>query len=325
MDRENGEVDNLFNLEWERPVRYPTSYYLHCSKWNNVAKKRIVTEFPIQLTIETNTTCNLHCKMCMRRQLHLRAEYLKYSQFTKYLNEAIQYKDFESIKPNYRNEPTMHPELAKMFNYARQVGVKEIIMNTNGKFRPEVVSKLAPYVTEVAFSLDATTNEVHNRVRPGGDLKAIERNVLRFIEKRNTYRNLRVRVAFVVQKENMHQRDDFVRKWKNYNVDKIVVNQCFNPQQKGENRATIKWRQKKKFVCPQLYQRLVITTTGEVLPCCGAYDESISLGNIIREKKSIYEYWRGEKMNNLRNLHENGSFKDIPTCSRCALSYEVVK
>lgn len=299
---------------------------MHCSRWANVAAKRIVTDFPIQLTLEMNTTCNLSCKMCMRRQLNLKSDYMRYGVWARLIGEGIEYKDFESIKPNYRNEPTLHPQLPKFLQYAHDVGVKEIIMNTNGKFQPFLVDRMAPYLTEIAFSLDATTKAIHKLVRPGGNLERIERNVMKFIEKRDVYRNLRVRVAFVIQDENEHQKDEFLERWKSKGADKIVINNCYNPQQKSVSRTHIKWRQKKSFVCPQIYQRLVVTALGEVLPCCGAYDESISLGNIFKEpEKKLYDFWHSQKMNNLRELHERGDFKDIPTCSRCALSYEVTE
>ncbi len=321
MDSRAEEIDPTFNLAWERPREYPLKYTEHCRAWYLAGRDHKVPEFPLQLTIENTTTCNLSCQKCMRKQLKMPAEYMEFRRWARLVREGVD-NGMQSLKPNYRNEPTMHPKIGMMLKYAREVGVWEIIMNTNGKFSPGLVDSMAPGLTEIAFSIDATTQEVYSKVRTGGNLERTHKNVRLFLQRRRVYPDLRVRVAFVVEEENIHQVQDFIRLWKAQGVDKIVVNPCYSPGQKGlGHTAGVRWGQRADFICPQLYQRLIVTATGTVLPCCGAYDESLSLGNIFEENKKIEDFWKSQKLDNLRKLHEAHQYKDIPTCARCALSF----
>jgi radical SAM protein with 4Fe4S-binding SPASM domain len=70
------------------------------------------------------------------------------------------------------------------------------------------------------------------------------------------------------------------------------------------------------FSCPQIYQRVFISSTGEAMMCnSDEYGEEI-IGNALEE--SVYDIWHGEKLNRIRALHskENG-FKEVPICQKC--------
>lgn len=315
-------LGTFFNIAWERPREKTLDYNANCAKWLRVAKEHIVTDFPMHLDIEVCSSCNLKCPMCMRKQLSLPNEEMNFRLFVKIMDEASQYPDFEAVKPNFRNEPTLARKLPEMLQYLHQMKqVKEVIMNTNGNYALSLNDKIAPYLSEIAFSIDAVNYDTYKQVRPGGNLDRVELNVRRMVHLRDrTLQDLRVRVAFVVQEENMDEADEFLEKWKRINVDKVAVSECYNPQGKGEDRARVEWVQRESYCCPQLYQRLVILYNGTVVPCCGAYDESLSLGNIFKGD-SLYDIWHGEKLENLRAMHEAGQYKDIPTCAKCALTF----
>lgn len=321
------QMDKTFNLAWENPdSKYPKEYYAHCEKFYQVAKYHKVTDFPINLTIENSTRCNLKCHMCMRKQLRLPSLDMEFRHWIRLLDEAKEYPDFHSLKPNLRNEPTMNLDLWKMLYYGKECHAKEIIMNTNGNYRYMLNDLMSPYLTEIAFSVDAYYPETYRKVRPGGNLDTVEINIKKMVALKERHKDLRVRVAYVIQEDNAGREvDRFLNHYKKIGVDKIVINHCYNPGQKGSERGIVQWKQRKDFICPQIYQRLVVTATGEVLPCCASYDESLSLGNIFKDKdRTLYDYWHSPAMQNIREIHEAGMYKDIPTCANCALTYEPV-
>lgn len=323
MDKSIKLIDPTFNLAWEKDRKYSDTYLANCKKWVDVAVQRKVLDFPIQLILETSTTCNLKCPMCMRTQLHLDRAMMTLREWCSYITEGLDFPDFESVKPNYRNEPTMNPHIADMLAYAKEQGVKELIMNTNGNFPSRLVAPLSQSLTEIAFSIDAFNEDTYNKVRTGGSFKRVQSNVLGFIRASRCNPNLRVRVAFVVQKDNAKEKDRFLNFWTG-KVDKVVINECYNPGQAGEDRAMVDWVQDPHFCCPQIFQRLVITPNGEVLPCCGAYNEKLSLGNINELNQSIYDFWHGDKLTALRKMHAAGQYNEIEQCSKCALTFRPV-
>lgn len=326
MDKLNEALDGTFHLEYSKKRLYDKEYNDYRRRWAYVGSKYRVLEFPIHLDIETNNTCNLRCKFCMRRQLSFSThEYLKFADWCKYINEGLKYKVFASIKPNYRGEPTMHPQLPMFFEWAKERGVRDILMNTNGKYRHDLIYEMGGFIDELAFSIDAFDSDVYDKVRPGGNYNSLLVNVSNALRLRRRYPNLRIRVAFVKQKANMHQVKDFIDHWKARRVDKIVVNNAYNPGQKGNYQGAVKWELNESWVCPQLFQRLVVGFDGEVLPCCGSYDNSLSLGNIKKSQLTLHDFWHSDKLNNLRRLHKEHKFMEIPTCKTCALSHRVVE
>ena len=325
MDKTEMSISNLFNLAWERNRSYSEAYLTHCKRWVQIAKNWTVTDFPMHLDIEIGSQCNLKCPMCMRNQLKMPNIQMTTRDWLDIIGEACSYKDLYAIKPNYRNEPTLNKDLPDMLQLGIHYGIKEIIMNTNGNFNHHLIPKIAKNLTEIAFSVDAFTEETYNKVRPGGNFNKVKENIRRFILARDHINQaLRVRVAFVIQEANQHEAGDFLDFWKGQGVDKIVINECYDPGSKGNyDGIRTHWTQQEDFVCPQIFQRLVICSNGNVLPCCGSYDESLMLGNVFQEpRNSLYDIWHGPTMTYLRALHTTGRFKDNPTCRKCALTFK---
>jgi len=327
MNCEQNKLDPLFNCVFEKPRTYPKEFLKYRKLWEHCGSKHIVPEFPINLDAELSTDCNLHCGFCMRQQLkRFPKDYMEFRDFGRYINEAVQHKTFSSLKTNYRGESLLHPKIVQFLQFAKERGVMDILINTNGQVPFYLCQRIAPFIDEIAFSVDAFTQETYTKVRPFGSLKRLILNVEEFIRLRDTaYPSLRVRVAFVRQKHNHKETEDFIKFWTEKDVDKIIVNEAYSPGGKGDYKGIVKWVQDDDFVCSQLFQRLIISPTGQVLPCCGSYDESLCLGNIKREKKTIKDYWLGDGMEGLRDLHLNHMYKSILTCSKCALTFRPEK
>ena len=71
----------------------------------------------------------------------------------------------------------------------------------------------------------------------------------------------------------------------------------------------------KDFSCPQLYQRLVIGADGKVFVCASDEDGKCVIGNAMEQ--SVYELWHSEQLNEIREFHKQGAFKQIEICRRC--------
>ena len=73
---------------------------------------------------------------------------------------------------------------------------------------------------------------------------------------------------------------------------------------------------KNNFSCPQLYERLFVSASGEVMMCnSDEYGEEV-VGNAYDQ--TIYEIWHGKKLNRIRDLHKKSNgFLEIPVCTKC--------
>ena len=70
------------------------------------------------------------------------------------------------------------------------------------------------------------------------------------------------------------------------------------------------------FSCPQIYERVFVSSTGEAMMCnSDEYGEEI-IGDANHQ--TIHEIWHGEKLKRIRNLHscKNG-FMEVPICTKC--------
>ena len=70
------------------------------------------------------------------------------------------------------------------------------------------------------------------------------------------------------------------------------------------------------FVCPQIYQRLVINSDGMALMCCNDRENEQIVGDI--NKESVHQVWRGSKLQNIREtINKQNGFKSFYMCKRC--------
>lgn len=295
-------------------------------KFEEYPKQDIVSDFPINVDLELSSQCNLRCPMCHTLYIEY-PSYLAYKRgdpskfmpletFTKAVDEAVQYRDFAAIKLNFRGESTLHPEIDGFVRYARDRGVLDILLNTNGNYPLELNERLVDAgLTEIAFSLDAIDPKTYPKVRVGGDFYLAMSNVFVMFRYRD---RIRVRVSFVRQKANFQETEAFVRFWESMGVDKITVNDCYNPAElMKKDLAVVKYRKPEKFTCPQLWQRLLVMDNGDVYPCCMAFEgpEELRLGNI--RDGALKAMWNGEKLERLREIHRRGDYQSLPPCSRC--------
>ena len=106
-------------------------YRKYREKWNTYPVKRKVATFPIHLDIELNTTCNLKCVMCFQSFDPPEAQLMDLEMVKQIILEGAKY-DLCSIKLNYRGEPLLYPHLIEVIKFAKQMGVIEVMFNTNG-------------------------------------------------------------------------------------------------------------------------------------------------------------------------------------------------
>ncbi len=70
-----------------------------------------------------------------------------------------------------------------------------------------------------------------------------------------------------------------------------------------------------RMPCPGLWKTPVIRWDGELMACCADVDNEIAIGSL--RDQPFDELWFGERMTELRLLHIEGRFEEIPKCWAC--------
>jgi MoaA/NifB/PqqE/SkfB family radical SAM enzyme len=134
---------------------------------------------PRRLTVELANICNLHCGYCLRDEAALHhdpATFLSVDLFTRAATEARDVMGIEHIVFT-GGEPTLHRRFGDIVAAVAELSLTCSFV-TNGWHFERVWPLLAEHrqtVTHVAFSLDGTTRDAHDRWRGQGSFERVVR------------------------------------------------------------------------------------------------------------------------------------------------------
>lgn len=285
-------------------------------------------EIPLNLDLELASTCNLACKFCKFGESEFNAylntkdwdgksirRFMPLEMALSLLDEADRI-GIPAVKLNFRGESTLHPQFAKIAQYARSCNFYEVLSNTNANSPVQALDGLMA-CTKVMVSLDSCDPEMYPKVRVGGNMdKAFF--TIRELKKRG-HSDLWIRR--VICKENQHE--DFVGSVKRIFGEDTKVSEHFafdrNKEYSGcvHDFAPEDWE---RTFCGYPSQRAVVTASGEYLPCCISWGGELKMGTIYQ--MNLMQYWNSEKRKTLARELRLGIFKN-EICKNCTsfLSY----
>lgn len=311
--------------KWEK--EYQPEYKEYRRKWEENPKKQIVGEFPLHVDLEATRKCNLRCPMCIRTIKLERGETVEerdmdFKLFKKVVDEGSE-NGLYSIKLNYLGEPLMNKNLPKMVEYAKKRGILEVMFNTNGTLLTEKISRklIDAGLDRMLLSFDSPIKERYESIRVGAKFDQVIDNFRTLIKLRDEagLRKPVLRVNMVKMRENVAEVPKLLELWKPI-ADLIATQDYINPQWKDRlGRQVIELEIHPNFVCPQIYQRLIVNYNGKIGMCCFDFEAEMGLGNAWDQK--IKDVWLGERMQEIRRLHNEGKWQEIPPCARCTMPY----
>lgn len=192
---------------------------------------------PTHIQIETvNRICNARCPMCTIKFVpDWEKEAVDELSHTGYSRrpEIMSLDTFKTITKKFKphvdrirfmslhgcGEPLLDNTLAQKVAYAKQVGFKEVgfTSNCSGLNKKNSRQLLNAGLNCIIPSIDGTTKEVHEEIRPRTNFEQIVSNVRRFIELRDegSY-NCKVLIRMVRQQLNYKQWDDYNKYWRTF-------------------------------------------------------------------------------------------------------------
>ena len=289
-------------------------------------------DFPLCLEIETTYHCNLECPFCARGvsadervEKHMRPEV--WSNLLGQIEENY----LPSLMMDHEGESLLNKNLEAMISDARDRGVLDIWLHTNGQALTEDRSRnlLEAGLTKLNVSIDASTSATYDIMRPGGKgLELVEENLRTFarLRKEMGRDDLRLRVSFVVTATNRHEMEAFYSRWKD--VVNIVAFQSEIEMaifDSPDRRRVVVDQAKalgfdiKNFTCSHLFLIPVVDVDGRFLPCgmpVREKDSDFQMGNVL--DNTLKEMWQGPEINQIRNWHLNHQIPESSICYGCA-------
>src|ERR1022692_779240 len=307
-----------------------SSYYI--SKWT---KKPVQWGFPVSISFEPTTSCNLRCPECPSglRAFTRPTGMLQKDFFSDTIDQLS--KELLSLIFYFQGEPYLNPDFLEMVRYASQKGIYTAT-STNAHYLNDANAKrtVESGLDRLIISIDGTTQDVYEQYRVGGKLEKVlegARNIVKW-KKELKSKSPFVFFQFLVVRPNEHQIDEIKRIAKEVGVDEVRYktaqvydyendpNQLIPINEKYSRYTKDKignYISKNKFAnhCWKLWQANVITWDGLVVPCCFDKDATHQLGDL--KNQSFREIWHNGRYKKFRRELMT-SRKNIDICANCS-------
>src|SRR5579863_8480481 len=195
------------------------SYYL--SKWT---KRAIQWGYPVSLSFEPTTSCNLRCPECPSglRAFTRPTGMLENGFFRQTIDQMS--KDLLYLVFYFQGEPYLNPAFLDMVAYASSKGVYTAT-STNAHYLNDRNAKrtVESGLDRLIISIDGATQDVYEQYRVGGRLERVlegARNVVRW-KKQLKSKTPFIFFQFLVVRPNEHQLDEIRLLAKDAGVDEV--------------------------------------------------------------------------------------------------------
>jgi radical SAM protein with 4Fe4S-binding SPASM domain len=284
----------------------------------NIAGEDFVPHFPINLDFEVVDACNLRCRHCFRNKeisdkiglvINTGVRF-PLDLFKKIMKEAADY-GLKALNFGFSGECLLNPDLIELINLARNFGILDIRLLTNGTLitRQTADRLLESPLTLLSFSVDAGCAETYEYLKGKGYFNSL-RDIMKYTYRRRFELKKDfplIRASFYPSPENRGEREMFLEKFQDH-VDFIDF-QIFHDMRKAKS-------DKIRTDCKEPFQRLAISANGNVSPCCTFFSKKVIVGNANRT--SIKEIWDSKTVKKIREklIKQN----PLPACRECLCS-----
>ena len=212
-----------------------------------------------------------------------------------------------SIKLQLRGESSLHKDLVEIVEYAKDRGILEVQMNTNGipYTHDKIKGLIAAGLDRLIVSIDGATPETYAKIRVGGRLEQVEKTLRLFNFWKRQYAKSTpyIRIQMTQQEANDQEAQDFRAKWSEL-ADEIHIKPV-RSRNLGARRR-----------CPQPFQRLVFGWNGQAYGCCAVWNEESYLG----DTEELMEAWKWN--DKFRQLGRNPDQRE--PCKSCQIGSSYV-
>jgi radical SAM protein with 4Fe4S-binding SPASM domain len=311
------------------------SYY--ASKWT---KKPIQWGYPVSISFEPTTSCNLRCPECPSglRAFTRPTGMLKKDFFRETIDQL--HKELTYLVFYFQGEPYLNPDFLEMVQYASSRKIYTAT-STNAHYLNDAAARrtVESGLDRLIISIDGTTQETYKQYRVGGNLSKVLEGAANIVKWKRELKSKTPFVVFqfLVVRHNEHQIEDVKRLAKETGVDDVWLktaqvydyekdpNQLiptigkYSRYKQDKNGQTV-FKGNNANHCWRLWHDPVITWDGTVVPCCFDKDAQHKLGSL--REQSFKELWKSKDYHQFRRQVLE-SRKNIDICANCSEGVKV--
>lgn len=281
-----------------------------------IAKKPIVWGNPYSLTIEPTNNCNLNCLECPSgNNSSVRTKgFIDIELYKKIIDEVKGSVLYHMIY--FQGEPFLHTKLFEFIKYADQNKIYTCT-STNGHFLSAKNCKkiIDSGLKKLIISVDGVKQESYSKYRIGGDLEKVKQGIQTLVKYKQKFRSRYpiISLQFLVFRHNEHEIGAFKKLARVLGADQIAIKsaQVESREQNANLIPTIdkyaryafqnnspKIKNKLRNKCFRIWNTLVITWDGNVIPCCFDKPLEFAMGNL--KEGTALQLWKSSFFNQFR-------------------------
>ena len=296
-----------------------------------------IAHSPLFVSVEPAAVCQLRCPAC---PVGLRnAGIPGYRDTERFISMDIWHRVLVECRDTawvmqfyFQGEPLLNKNLPQMIREAHEAGLYTIVSTNAQAMTQEMAQALVESgLDRIIISMDGLTDESYNAYRVGGSLEKCKEALrwLREAKEQFQISNFKFQIELQVLRlrTNEHEWAAFKKRYKALGADRLVFKTAqlydyanghplmpSNPKYSRyvQGKDGLYHRRKLGKGCFRVWSGCVITTTGEVLPCCYDKSHAYAYGNIMNTR--MRELFGNEKATTFRQA----AFRQTPKiCQEC--------
>ncbi len=284
---------------------------------------------PPAISLELSSVCNLSCPECVTGAglLSRRNSFLNYRLAEKIAEEL---RGFTlSAWLSFQGEPMLHPDFFRIVDLFARMNP---VIATNGHYldRERCIGLADSPLKKIIISYDGVSSATYGIYRRGGDHELVTEGIMRLAATiRERRSGLKIVLQFLLHRGNEHEARAAAAFAGSVGAGfRTKSMQVLDPARAGEWASADQGRS--RYVrgddgswqraaspgrgCLRMWSSAVITSDGEVVPCCFDKCAGHAMGNL--HSRSFAEIWRSERYRDFR-MAVMKNRKAIDICSDC--------
>lgn len=275
--------------------------------------------FPRRLNVELTNHCNQRCVLCPRLGFTRPLGFMAPTVFERIARECARHDT--ALWLHFLGEPLLHPEAAALVSLAKQAGVRQVGLSTNGVSLAgaRAESLLDAGLDRLECSMDALDRDGYRAMRGRDHFDRVERNVRAFLARKRA-RGLErpvVSVQFMRTPDVDARLAEIVAAWQPHLGARDFV-MTIRPAAFGGAIDTVTAGHSapaSRPPCPWLFESMMVMQDGTVTMCGADWDATAPLGNV--RESSLEAIWTGAEVQRRRAAHVAGRFAEVSPCASC--------
>lgn len=257
-----------------------------------------VPAFPKVMMLEPSNACNHACRFCGNRSSGIKKLNIPLDFAKDILHQAAEL-GVEEVALYLRGEPFLHPQLAEMVRYAKEVGIGYVYLSSNGAAGSVEAYEavLNAGLDSFKFSINAGNRLEFEAIHGRDDFEKVVARLRWLIDyRRSTGLDFRIYVSstFVADTREaiFAMRDEFAPLIDEY----YVHGTCPVP-----GVESIELDHGFTLPCPMVFNRVHVSAEGYMNACCFDFENALAVADLGR--MSLREAWASPAFVSVREKH----------------------